>query len=212
MVNLTKYKGVHAYQCRDEGKIPIPLEEARLVAERVVSLCGLRTLAKRYEIAGSIRRGKPLCGDIDIVFESEDGVVNGRIDELLTCAVWERMDAEVSLASSGLVVWLDKAGRPKWGQKMRSAGIVHNGQVIAVQLHRCVAANWGNILAIRTGPSEYSKALVSGLWKYGLKQQDGFLMRDGLIVPCLDESSFFHEIGHRWVEPGQRVVPQMGTR
>ena len=49
----------------------MPLVTARVLAERIVD--ELRPFCERIEIAGSIRRRRPLCGDVDLVALPKDG-------------------------------------------------------------------------------------------------------------------------------------------
>src|SRR5688572_28680494 len=51
--------------------VRLPLARARAIAEKVVD--ALRDHCLRIEIAGSIRRGRPECGDVDLVCVPKPG-------------------------------------------------------------------------------------------------------------------------------------------
>jgi len=66
----------------------VPLEEAERVAQKVVE--AIRPYCKLIEVCGSIRRRKPIVGDVDIVLVPENG------DGLLT-ALEELTGTQINL-------------------------------------------------------------------------------------------------------------------
>jgi DNA polymerase/3'-5' exonuclease PolX len=69
--------------------------------------------------------------------------------------------------------------------------------------------NFGNILAIRTGPADYSKRLVTaqsygGMMPFGFRQEGGYLYNGFTKIPCPDETDFYAAIGQKWIEPRLR--------
>ena len=97
-------------------------------------------------------------------------------------------------------------GRTRWGDRYRA--LVFEGRVHEVFL--ATAFNWGAILAIRTGPAEFSEALVTQINARGvLRMKDGYLryQKDGSVYPCRDEETMFHAAGLEFIEPQDRRAP-----
>lgn len=174
----------------------IPLAEAQREAQAFADLFG--GVSDRWVIAGSIRRECPDVGDIEHVVLADP-------DRL-----WERLDSLMpgtGLFESPSPVGLSKAvypdGSHRWGQKYR--GVVRNG--IRHEIFLASATNWGSVLAIRTGPWEFSKSLVIGLYRSGLRNDGGMVVKvsDGTPVPCPTEQDFFEFAGAKWREPKART-------
>jgi len=162
----------------------LPLAEARAAALDVVSL--LAPACEQIEVAGSIRRGAETAGDIEIVatprFRVEetpgtlfDGPARVEIDEL-----GERIT--VLLSRGALAPPL----RPASGERYRR--LVHVASGLQLDLFAVrPPAQWGVILAIRTGPAAYSQWLVVQARKRHLHVAGGALHRGGLgcgAIPC----------------------------
>jgi hypothetical protein len=180
------------------------IEDARAVAEKIVE--GLRPACAQIEIAGSIRRGKLLIKDIEIVarpkpadtlFErmpAEDyALFEDKLKGIILGEKWLRYDED-----------LDRDGL----KYKRLKATVHPVVDIPVDLFIANANNWGNILAIRTGDADFSRLLVTqtsvpvlcsdGLKHYGFmpsgfKHSKGYLYWAGRLapVPCPTEEAFF---------------------
>ena len=77
---------------------------------------------------------------------------------------------------------------------------------VALDLFIADVDNYGLILALRTGNSQFSKALVTprragGLMPGHLVQRGGYLWHGNDRVVCRDEETYFGCVGIRWVEP-----------
>jgi len=71
------------------------------------------------------------------------------------------------------------------------------------------AQQWGVLFAIRTGPADFSKWLVTPRKDGGALPsyccvQDGVVRNGDTIMPMPEESDFFDFLGLGWIEPGQR--------
>jgi len=135
----------------------MPLEYAKSMAQALVDL--LEPACTRILIAGSIRREKKLVGDIEIV--CEPGLYNGPDTQF--CDVDH---LEVVLSCLELDGTIEKRPGPKggtaWGSRLKRA-IFYNGKDYApVDLFIVrPPAQWAVIKAIRTGPWQFNKVLVS---------------------------------------------------
>jgi DNA polymerase/3'-5' exonuclease PolX len=151
---------------REEG---MTLGYARVMAEALVDL--LAPACERIEIAGSIRRQKARPNDIDLVMDpcerisrqpsldsplgfgrlERTNLLDARCDELLKQGVLEKRP--------------DSQGRHCWGTGIKRA-VFYQGQDYApVDLFQVVEPRqWGVIYAIRTGPGDFNKLLVTSQW------------------------------------------------
>lgn len=179
------------------------------------------TLYERWEIAGSVRRGKSEVGDIEHVVIPKFGEVavgGGLFAQTATVnLVWHELER---LAAAGqLQKHVYGATGFRWGEKYR--GVDFNG--FNHEIFCADADNFGPTLAIRTGPAEFSQRLVVALrhggmcnkhgkvWRYhpcacGGKCpdcEDGDILDVSLAVP--DEREYFKLCGLNWIEPKDRL-------
>lgn len=192
------------------------LSAARDVAEAFARL--IAPYCERLDIAGSIRREKPHVKDIEIVtiprHERQHDLFGAPVGppmNLLTAALGELardVDAGIQLVSGG----------------PRLRRLVFAG--VPVDLHMVPAETYGAHLAIRTGPSEFSKLCVTSRFEGGfmppnMVQADGALWRGdpkrgGTIIPTPDESDWFDALGLPTWPPKARTAERlrdlMGTR
>lgn len=171
-------------------------------------------------VAGSVRRGKPRVKDIEIVCVPD--VV--------------RAPGELFETSSSVDVFLDEAtkrGPLRWDeerplngprQKRLTWELRHPGDdpegVIGVDLFIAEAGNYGAILAIRTGPADFSHLMVTrqefrGALPEDLRQRDGYLWLQTNAGPqridTPTEQGWFQLIGVPCWPPEQRSVEKLRT-
>jgi DNA polymerase/3'-5' exonuclease PolX len=172
-------------------KTKVPLHVARTFAEQFVA--ELAPACHRIEIAGSIRRKKSEVGDIELI-----AIPKQRLNLLMEPMV----DTELDLLLYDSGYELTKNG-PKYKQ------ILTMLEGMTVDLFIADALNWGYIMMLRTGPWEYSRDMVTARIKGGMKPNhltcsDGYVWRDGGVVPLPDEESFYTAWGLSWLEPEKR--------
>ncbi len=170
----------------------IPRSQALAISKLIVNL--LTPVCERIEIAGSLRRGKPDVGDIEIVcipapeydlFSGATRTAN-RIETVLRCM-------------------------PMWS-------VAKNGQNFKqIDLGPCnldlfitTPEQWGVIYLIRTGSSSFSKNMVTQRYKGGLLPSnlyvsDGRIWCDGYPLETPEEIDFFRICGLEFVPPENRV-------
>jgi DNA polymerase/3'-5' exonuclease PolX len=180
---------------------------------------------ERWSFAGSLRRECPEVGDVEHVVMANTGPAEtGALFTEHVNLLWHRLD---QLVREGTVLkHLYPNNTVRWGEKYR--GVNFRGH-----LHEIFLAdqdNWGPTLAIRTGPAGFSRRLVIGLQKHGLRNKDGKVWRcqpcgwcdapgadrgacrhcDGTGLLCLeaisvpDERQYLQLAGVGWVEPKNR--------
>lgn len=199
------------------------LREAIKVAEAFRALFDPICYAK-WEFAGSIRRRRPECGDIEHVIQPAFGEL---VDESNLFAakrkvnlLWYTLDTLVR----GIEVTKHWNGSGyTWGEKSRRADF----RGISQDIYTADADTWGPQLAIRTGSADFSKRLVTGLLKQQRRQIDGYVWncrpcphcdRGPVCVVCngtgLDpvdrlsvgtEREYFELAGVKWTEVEERT-------
>lgn len=177
-------------------KVRRPHADVMAVATELVR--ALKDSCERLEIAGSLRRGLPYVGDIELVaipkIETVDHVDEGDLFKPTAKRevhrLWEQLD---------LV-----AGRSytKCGDLYRQ--FVHQG--IKVDLFTASRWTWGNIFLIRTGPSEFSHHVMVKLNEKGYTSRDGVIIRisDTKAMSTPSEQYVFDLAGIPYREPHQR--------
>lgn len=187
------------------NKDRIDLAAAQAVAEEVRKL--LSPACQRIEIAGSIRRRSPTVGDIELLAEPTTTTVPIDLFGELAETV-DHLDtlAHKFLANGTFRYRTDKNSRTAVGPRYKR--LVCNG--IGLDLFSCLPpAQWGLLLAIRTGPGEFSHQLVTPRHMGGLLP-DGWNVRDGQLwhgfesVPVPDEETLFDILGMDYITPADR--------
>jgi len=177
------------------------LEMARRVAGELME--ELRPACVRCEVGGSVRRCKPEVKDLEIVFIPQ--MVMRQVD---------MFNSEHVMATDAVIERLGEAGVLAWDDVVKRRGplykrLVHMGSGMVVELFAARAENWGLIWALRTGPGDFNKLLVSHPWQGGampveMRMGGGFLWRNGDRIETPDEESFFREMGLPCWEPWDR--------
>lgn len=158
-------------------------------------------------IAGSIRRGKPDVGDIEIVCvpvitDEPDGLFDTRQLNHLTLRVDELIESR-HLAPHPT--------DPKRGE--RYSKLVHRKSGLQLDLFSATDETFGLIYLIRTGPAAYSQRFVTDLRRKGLHVGGGALHRGGLgcgtyeceVIPTPSEGDVFAAAGWPFVKPEIRA-------
>lgn len=183
----------------------MPLADARRLAEALMD--EMAPHCHRLELAGSVRRGRPEVKDLELVAiprwdeipDPEDlfGERALRVNRL-----WEWANG------TSLVRWL-KPGTPErepWPPKPDGKywrGELENGAML--DLFLTVPERWGIIYLIRSGPAEFSQAVVTHALRVGRPCRDGALTHDGFPIVTIDEADAFAALGLRYVPPEERV-------
>lgn len=175
----------------------IPLAQASNVATAFLAL--ISDTCERIEIAGSIRRREMSIGDVEIVCKPivkplQDDEWLGDMAQQVN-HLHARLD---QLVSDGSVQKrLKSNGTPTWGTKHRSL-MFGSFPVDIFMIYEDV--QWGAAMAIRTGPADFSKLLVTpktggGYMPRQTSQEDFKLWYLGSVIPTPTEDEFFKQLG-----------------
>lgn len=166
---------------------------------------------ERLEIAGSIRRGKADPKDIELVAIAR--VVPITVTDMFGTAV---ATGQQSLLERGVLELVTLGGEWEYDPVNKKNGprykrLRHVASGVCCDLFITRPDAWGIALTIRTGPWEFSKAMVTRAKRYGLAADEGQLWRehrDGRrdVVPVTSEQEFFEQVHVPWLEPAARSL------
>ena len=174
------------------------LEEARRVAEKVVE--ALTPFCQRIEIAGSIRRGRPFVGDIDIVLLPKDAFDRDRIEQRAAQNAARLKGGEQYVVygmKNGMqldlwfahIAWPPEAGM--FGDTIKPAE----------------PANFGMLWLARTGSAMHNVHLAKVAKARGFHfDPHAGLKQAGKVIASEEEADVFKALGLAYVEPERREV------
>lgn len=189
------------------------LDEAQAKARYLRDV--LAVACERIEIAGSVRRGQPEVKDIELVavprvVQVQTGLFGDTYD------VSDELEQRVAYGIRD--GWLEvrdveihrQDGRVETGRRMgeRYKALVYMGVPVDLFIVR-PPADFGVIITIRTGPADFSEAIVTAIQPRLMRVEHGQLLRMGRPVPCPEERDFFREVGLPWIEPADRSAARV---
>ena len=168
------------------------LEEAKAIAQELKRL--LDPTCERIQIAGSIRRQKPVVNDIELLAIPKmiDGV--DQLDRELGALFIQRI----------LDFRLNKLGRRVYGEKNKL--LVHLDSGIGVDVFSTDAKCWPVALVVRTGGKVTNQRISVVALRKGYRFRaygDGFDTPNGHIH-CSSEREVFEVVGLPYKEPAER--------
>jgi len=203
-----------------------PLGEARGIADWVRA--SLSPYCERFQIAGSIRRGAETVKDVEAVAVP---VYAGGGQRTLEGDGARANQLDLGLAAEirdGRLVKDEQVKR--WGEKYKRLIHVKSGMVLDLFIVT-PPASWGVVFTIRTGPAEFSEALVTLARAREMRTHEGALYRffdvetdheawtkgvkipvasgakvtaPATLVPTPEEADFFRALGLPYFPPEQR--------
>jgi DNA polymerase/3'-5' exonuclease PolX len=180
---ISKMKQAKLFGSDEQIKVLTSLElaKAEALAKQVEET--IKPLCEEIKIVGSIRRKRPMIGDIDFVFRASD--VN-----------WSR-----------IINALKKAQVICSGSALIKLNIPFECNLFQVDFYRALDNNFGIQELIRTGSAEHNTWLASyAISKgYRLKYSDG-LVKDGQVLAGKTEESIFSALGLPCPKPEEREI------
>jgi DNA polymerase/3'-5' exonuclease PolX len=192
------------------------LQQARALADELAE--ALSPGCERVSVAGSVRRGKPEVHDLEIVaIPRSEFVATGNL-------FGEMSELEIDHFGPTLREVLD-SGRWMFDHVLKRNGprykrLRDERTGVCCDLFLATPAGWGGALAIRTGPSDFSQALVTLALRQGKHVADGYLIHGHpkpdrgcpagaacpLIVPTPEETDFLSALGLPFLAPEHRTI------
>lgn len=188
-------------------KVYYPRKEAIAVARELCEI--LHPLTERILVAGSLRRGKQLVGDVEILFIPKEMMMPdpaSLFGEPIKTNLAELAFAQL-LRDGRLSKRPNKEGGTAWGPKNKLA--VHEPSGIPVDLFTATEDNWACLSVCRTGSAANNERICNAAIAKGLKWAPyglGFLDRktEDLVIRCRTEQEVYNAVGLQYREPWER--------
>lgn len=159
------------------------LIEAQRLADFVIS--HLKPYVNLIAVAGSVRRKRPTCHDIDIVLIPRP-----------IAFVWPTFIEKAMADIEGLKI--------KGGDKLMQFELRKQ----QVDLYRASEEDWGMQLLRWTGSAEHNVKLCNRAISLGMKLAVSHgLEKDGKVIASMTEEDIFKALRLRYVPPEEREVP-----
>lgn len=167
----------------------IPWDEAVHVAAQVSE--HLAPWCSMSKCAGSVRRKRPTCRDIEFVVAPH--MVGDLFGEL------QPITQPIQEALLEIGTWV------KGGDRYMVISDVLGHPHLRLELHLVhPPAQWGSILAIRTGPAGLGEYAMKAMRARGYRHQDGYVRKGAEVVPTETEEQFFALAGIPCVPAAKR--------
>lgn len=180
-----------------------PRPEAVRVAQEVAR--ALKPHCLRIIVAGSVRRGKPNVGDVEILYISKTQMrlKDGEMFEQHEANLAD--DAIKELEKTGVLERRKNVnGSTVFGQKNKL--MVHVATGMPVDLFSTTEESWFNDLVCRTGPAESNTLIAMAAQRKGFKWNPygpGFTDRHMSSIRMISEREVFQFVNLPW--PNNRV-------
>lgn len=156
---------------------------------------------ERVEIAGSIRRKKQVnIKDIEIVCIPKTDSLNSSL-----------FGDPVAVRAPGFTRALEHFKLEKGDTKTGKYCVYKIAEGVKLDLFIANPENWGYILAIRTGSSEFSKAMAVRWKQKGLQGRKGMLywIASDTAMPVREEKDLFQLLDLEYVKPEFRELKKI---
>ena len=185
-------------KARFEGAAALRLAER--LRERLAPCC------ERVEIAGSLRRGRPTVGDIELLYIPRFDSVRYDLFSLRVINLVDEGPLAELLRGGELAKRPNSRGAETWGERNKLARHVLSGTPL--DLFATCEACWHNYLVCRTGPAALNVEIAQRARARGHKWNPygpGFTrLADQSIVRMASEREVFEFVGLPWREPSER--------
>lgn len=184
------------------------LEEITPIAKALID--ELRPYTDRIEIAGSIRRQKPLVNDIEILYIPKYETRDDTAFDLFSTPIKTKVDLLDEYLKANIdkdfAYRLNKNGTPAYGDKNKL--LVYKGtplDVFTSDYH-----NWAMLMLIRTGGWQLNAIIATLAITKGLRlkhYEGGFTDKRNKLWKCPTEEMVFSTLGMPYLTPHERTDP-----
>lgn len=194
------------------------LLSAQPIANEIIQ--ALRPQCSEIHAAGSVRRRASNVKDVEIVYISHTSSQQMPLFNSVTQPTAHTPAQTYFHANNAIAKLIDEGVLVKdtvvkrWGSKYKRC--IHCASGIVIELFRATVRNWGYIFALRTGPEDFNKILVTSRSQGGalpphITLQGGYVWNtEGLtLIPTPTEQAFFAILDLPVIPPHERTVERL---
>jgi DNA polymerase/3'-5' exonuclease PolX len=190
-----------------------PLGLAQTLGGHLIKM--LAPFSEKIEVVGSVRRMKPMVGDVEIVTLARETHLTDLFGQQVAIERTTIDDALDQLADQTYQGW--RIEHRHQGRKHKR--LIHIHTELKADLYIVLDKRaWGSHVVVRTGPRGFSTLVMTEAQAKGFHFADGFLLhghmktrsgcRDGAacekIIPLYEEIDVFNHLGMRYMSPEVR--------
>ena len=175
-----------------------PHAEALAVAQELLAV--LAPACTRIEIAGSIRRRRPDCGDIELL------AIPKPTDDLFYVDELDRAVKGLLGASPPILAMRPSVkGVTTYGPKNKL--LIHLPSGIPLDLFSTTMEYYGMSLVVRTGSAQFNIRMMARFKQLRMQGHayGGITSAGGQEIECRDEETVFRNLGWEYLEPWDRT-------
>lgn len=195
----------------------VPLGLAQTLGKTLVN--ALKPFTEEILIAGSVRRGKALVHDLEIVALAREYQMNALFGQRVALERTAIDDALGNMEDSNLLAWrLEKDGKVYKKLRHLNTGLTCDFYVVTDE------RAWGSWVAVRTGPRNFSIHIMRQARKLDMFFSNGFLLHNHMphrlrknnrghcpdgascdkIIPLRREADLFEALKIQYIKPDVR--------
>jgi DNA polymerase (family 10) len=145
----------------------------------------------KMEVAGSVRRRRPECGDLDFV------ILPAAPGDVALIEARFRVNCRAKEEGKQNARYLDRSGFQL---------DVYFARAETRDFFSVTAGNWGTLLICRTGSMAFNAWLATAAdsMNFHWNPYSGLLGRDGGVIASEEEADIFKALGLAWIPPEER--------
>ena len=178
-----------------------PLALAEITGQSLIKL--LEPSCERIELAGSIRRGRPGVGDIELLCVPRLQAVRDLFGNPIATESELDQRCKVLMADGFLAYRPNIRGAVTFGPSNKL--MVHRATGIPVDIFSATTEDWGMAMVVRTGPKDFNVRMMSRFRELGLEGHAyGGVTRGGEVLNCPTEERVFELLRWDYSAPAER--------
>jgi DNA polymerase (family X) len=187
---------IDAERKRPAGELLMNLVYGQKCAERLITW--LLPFAEKIAVAGSIRRGRPEVGDVDLVAIPRTELDRDLLGNVTATRNLMAVEVKRRAAEEGWTV-----------EKDGESYLVWQAKAVQVDLWFCTRKTWGTVLMCRTGSKEHNIWLAQRAQARGGHWNPHHGLTVGRAFMAEEENDIYLGLGLEFIQPVDREMEKL---